>query len=249
LKDPDFLAKIDCLEADLMIIVAFRILPEILFSKAKKGAVNLHGSLLPKYRGAAPINWAIINGESETGVTTFFLKKKVDTGNIIKQEKIKISPSMTAGELHDIMAEKGANLILKTIKQIESGEIETFTQEESEVSQAPKIFPKDCLINFNQPAYKIHNFIRGLSPKPGAYTYYNNKRFHLFNSSIVDEKIMKNDVGSIIKTGNSNSLFIQCNPGILQVKEIKIEGKRRMEIGDFLRGHTLPSDTIFGPGE
>jgi len=246
LKEPDFLTRIDNLKPDLMVIVAFRILPEILFLKAKKGAVNLHGSLLPKYRGAAPINWAIINGESETGITTFFLKKKVDTGNIINQEKIKISPSMTAGELHDIMAEKGADLLLKTIKQIESGHIETYTQVESEVSNAPKIFSKDCLINFNQPVKKIHDFIRGLSPKPGAYTYHKNKRIHLFDSSISDELIIESDIGSLISTGNSKSLFIQCNPGILEVKEIKIEGKRRIDIRDFLRGHVLPHGTIFG---
>jgi len=249
LKEPDFLTTIDHLKADLMVIVAFRILPEILFSKATKGAVNLHGSLLPKYRGAAPINWAIINGESETGITTFFLKKKVDTGNIITQEKIKISPSMTAGELHDIMAKKGADLILETINKIESGKVKTFTQVESEVSLAPKIFPKDCLINFNQSVNRVHNFIRGLSPKPGAYTYYKNKRIHLFCSGTADDKIIKRDIGSIIHTGNSSSLFIQCNPGILEIKEIKIEGKRRMHVEDFLRGHTLPADTIFGPSE
>jgi methionyl-tRNA formyltransferase len=246
LNQPEFLSQIDDLKPDLMIIVAFRILPEILFSKAKLGAVNLHGSLLPKYRGAAPINWAIINGETETGVTTFFLKKKVDTGNIINQEKIFISPSMTAGELHDIMAEKGALLLLKTIKQIEKGDVKVSTQQESEVSKAPKIFPEDCLINFNQPVKKVHDFIRGLSPKPGAYTYYKNKRLQLFSSSIANPKKMESNIGSLTHIEKSEGLFIQCNPGILEIKEIKLEGKRQMPVEDFLRGHTLDPDTILG---
>jgi methionyl-tRNA formyltransferase len=248
LKEPGFLTRVEDLKADLMIVVAFRILPEILFSKAKIGAVNLHGSLLPKYRGAAPINWAIINGESETGITTFFLKEKVDTGNIIDQEKIQISPFMTAGELHDLMAIKGADLILKTIKKIESGQVTTFVQRESEVSAAPKIFPNDCLINFNQPAKKIHDFIRGLSPKPGAYTYLKNKRLHLFRSNIADEQTKNDDVGTIINTGNSTVLSIQCNPGIIEVKELRLEGTHRMSVADFLRGHRLPPDTHLGSG-
>jgi len=247
LKQPEFLSQIDDLNPDLMIIVAFRILPEILFSKAKLGAVNLHGSLLPKYRGAAPINWAIINGETETGVTTFFLKQKVDTGNIIYQDRINISPSMTAGELHDIMAGKGADLLLKTIEQIEKGNLKLVTQEEPEVTKAPKIFPENCIIDFNQPVKKVHDFIRGLSPKPGAYTYYRNKRLQLFSSSIANPEKMESKVGSLIHTGESDALFIQCNPGILGIKEIKLEGKRQMPVEDFLRGHTFPVDTVFGP--
>jgi methionyl-tRNA formyltransferase len=249
LKDPSFLSKIDFLKPDLMIIVAFRILPEVLFTKAKFGAVNLHGSLLPKYRGAAPINWAIINGETETGLTTFYLKQKVDTGNIIAQNKITISPLMTAGELHDIMAEKGADLLLETIRQIESNDVKTFMQKESEVSKAPKIFSEDCLVNFDQPAKKVHDFIRGLSPKPGAYTFYQNKRLHLFNSEFSDSDSKVDICGSLVDTDNSDALHIHCNPGILLIKEIKIEGKRRMPVADFLRGHTLKSDTIFGPSQ
>jgi len=246
LKDPSFLSEIDNLDPDLMIIVAFRILPEALFSKVKFGAVNLHGSLLPKYRGAAPINWAIINGESETGITTFFLKQKVDTGNIIDQENIQITPSMTAGELHDLMAEKGAEMLLRTIKLIENGNIRTSSQEESEVTKAPKIFPQDCIINFNQPVKKVHDFIRGLSPKPGAYTYYNSKRLQLFDSTISDSRKIQHEVGSLIDSDNLKVLFIQCNPGIIELRELKMEGKRRMLVEDFLRGPVLPADTIFG---
>jgi methionyl-tRNA formyltransferase len=240
LKESAFLAQIDELQPDLMTIVAFRILPEVLFAKARLGAINLHGSLLPKYRGAAPINWAIINGESETGITTFFLKQKVDTGNIITQEKIPISPSMTAGELHDIMADRGSELLLKTIKQIENGNVKTSIQAESEVSKAPKIFPEDCLINFNQPVKKVHDFIRGLSPKPGAYSYYKDKRLKLFDSSISDSNNVRTDFGCLVSTGRSDVIHIQCNPGVIEIKEIKLEGKRQMPVADFLRGHALP---------
>jgi methionyl-tRNA formyltransferase len=246
LKDPEFLSKIDELAPDLMIIVAFRILPEILFTKARFGAVNLHGSLLPKYRGAAPINWAIINGETETGITTFFLKQKVDTGNLIAQKRIQITPNMTAGELHDIMAESGADLVLETISQIQSGQVKARIQEETEVSKAPKIFPEDCLIDFNKTAKNVHNFIRGLSPKPGAYTYYQNKRLQLFNSAIADPEKLEGPVGSLLEGDKTDTLMIQCNPGILSIRELKLEGKRRMPVEDFLRGHSMKPGTIFG---
>jgi methionyl-tRNA formyltransferase len=246
LKDPAFLAAIDQLEPDLMIIVAFRILPEILFTKARLGAVNLHGSLLPKYRGAAPINWALINGETETGVTTFFLKQKVDTGNIIAQEKIQISSSLTAGELHDIMAETGADLLLKTITLIKNGNATTTRQSEAEVSKAPKIFPQDCVINFDQPVHNVHNFIRGLSPKPGAYTYYIKKRMQLFDSEILDTESKQKVSGSLTITEKSDKFIIQCNPGKLIVGELKLEGKKRMPVADFLRGHSIKPGTIFG---
>lgn len=246
LKEPVFLSRIDEIKPDLMIIVAFRILPEILFLKARHGAVNLHGSLLPKYRGAAPINWAIINGEAQTGLTTFFLKQRVDTGNIICQEKIEISPDMTAGELHDIMAEKGAELLLQTIKLIEGDNVKISTQEETEVTRAPKIFPQDCLINFNQHVKKVHDFIRGLSPNPGAYTYYKNKRIQLFKSTLSDIKARENEPGSFVESGNYKALLIQCNPGTLKIVEIKMEGKRQMPVEDFLRGHTLTPNSIFG---
>jgi methionyl-tRNA formyltransferase len=175
------------------------------------------------------------------------LKQKVDTGNIINQEIISITPSMTAGELHDIMAIEGAELLLKTIKKIERGDVKTSKQPEFEVSKAPKIFPEDCLIDFNQPVNQVHNFVRGLSPKPGAYTFYQNKRLQLFKSQIanVDNENLK--TGSLADIGKSDALYIQCRPGILIIKEIKIEGKRRMPVEDFLRGHTIDPGTIFGP--
>jgi methionyl-tRNA formyltransferase len=245
LRDPEFLSRIDEFEPDLFIIVAFRILPEDLFTKAGKGAVNLHGSLLPKYRGAAPINWAIINGEQETGITTFFLKKRVDTGNIIAQKKIIILPDMTAGKLHDIMAVQGANLLIKTIQMLKSGKVKTIAQDESIISKAPKINPGDCLINFNQPVENVHNFIRGLSPKPGAYTFLKNNRIHFYRSDVSDPQKKTAEPGTAVSGGDLNSLYIQCEPGCLEIKEIKPEGKRRMSVAEYRRGHDLPVGTVF----
>ena len=246
LNDPGFLKEIEELKPDLMVIVAFRILPEALFSIPTKGAVNLHGSLLPKYRGAAPINWAIINGESETGVTTFFLKQKVDTGNMIAQEKISITPNMTAGELHDIMADTGANLLLHTIQMIATGTVTTEVQSEVEVSKAPKIFPEDCRINFNQPVRKVHNFIRGLSPRPGAYTFLNSKRIHLFGSIVENETTRNNRPGTMHVEKDSDCFYIQCSPGIIRIGEVKPEGKRQMKSAEFLRGYQVADGTMLG---
>ena len=171
LKDPKFIQKLYNSKPDLIIVVAFRILPEEVFTIPPLGTVNLHGSLLPKYRGAAPIHWAIINGEKITGVTTFFIKKEVDTGNIIETIEIPIPSNMTAGELHDIMAAKGAEILLETCRKIEKGSVTTRIQNHSLATKAPKIHQEDCLIDFNQPAEKVHNFIRGLSPYPSAYRH------------------------------------------------------------------------------
>jgi len=246
LKDLQFLQQIDQLAPDLMIIVAFRILPEALYSKAGKGAVNLHGSLLPKYRGAAPINWAIINGESKTGVTTFFLKKKVDTGNIIARREIAITPDMTAGELHDIMALAGADLLLETIRMIEKGSVQRLEQDETQVSQAPKIFPEDCRVNFHKPAGRVHNFIRGLTPHPGAYSYLSGRRVQLAGTQVLAGKQTDKPPGTIAISEDNQALWVSCRPGIIAVRGIKAEGKRQMSIADFLRGHPLPPGTCFG---
>jgi len=249
LKDPLFLSKIERLKADLIVVVAFRILPEALFSMAKYGAINLHGSLLPKYRGAAPINWAIINGEKETGVTTFFLKKAVDTGNMIAQEKIPITENMTAGELHDRMANVGADLLLRTIEMIKKGEVALQVQDESAVTKAPKIFPKDCQIDFNQLAEHIDNFIRGLSPRPGAYTFLDGKRLVLLRSRLDDLATVSGPPGTILDKSESKNIRIQCHPGQILLQEIKLEGKRAMKVEDFLRGYRLETGLVLGEGE
>lgn len=239
LKDPDFYQQIKKYNADLIVVVAFRILPEKIFELPEKGTINLHGSLLPKYRGAAPINWAIINGEKETGVTTFFIQKKVDTGNIIDCRTIPIGENMTAGELHDVMALIGAELLADTCHAIEASTAKTKIQDNRQVSSAPKIFKKDCIINFNQPAKKVHDFIRGLSPYPSAHTYLNKKMIKLFDSGVYSENDTSDFKAGTVKKIDKNKLIIQCDPGSLSIGEAQLEGKKRMPVSDFLRGYTV----------
>ncbi len=245
LRDPGFLNQLKTFAPDLIVVVAFRILPEEVFTLPPKGAVNLHGSLLPKYRGAAPVNWAIINGENKTGVTTFFIQKQVDTGNMIDQVEIPISENMTAGELHDIMAEVGAEVLVKTVHKIETGNVQTFVQDESGVTRAPKIRKEDCLTNFNRPANEVHNFIRGLCPYPAAFTYLNGKSIKLFESRLVDDTSKREAPGSILSDSDDEIIAVQCNPGIISIHEIQVQGKKRMSVADFLRGHPLSSGLKF----
>ena len=246
LSDPDFNINLSHFKPDLIVVVAFRILPESVFTLPPLGTINLHGSLLPKYRGAAPINWAIINGEKETGVTTFFIKKEVDTGNIIDMEKIPISPDMTAGELHDILAQKGADLLHTTLIKIEKGTVRTKKQDDSLASRAPKINRDDCLINFDTPVQKVHDFIRGLSPYPAAYTFLNGRRLRLFASRIWDPVTLKAKPGTLTSISESRRLLIQCNPGIIAIAELQIEGKKRLPVEEFLKGKRIIAGTVFG---
>ncbi|MFC2088592.1 methionyl-tRNA formyltransferase [Calditrichota bacterium] len=246
LKDEKFCHQLRDYAVDLIVVVAFRILPEAVFELPEKGTINLHGSLLPKYRGAAPINWAIINGEKETGLTTFFIKKQVDTGNIIDRKKIPIDDNMTAGELHDIMATVGAELLVDTCRSIETGSVKTKIQDDNQVTLAPKIFRKDCIINFNQPAKKVHDFIRGLSPYPSAHTYLDIKMIKFYLSKVFDV----NDYscfppGSIVQI-NKNELILKCNPGSISIGEVQLEGKKRMTVSDFLRGYPIAQGIKFG---
>ena len=239
LKNPGFISVLKSFRPDLIAVVAFRILPEEVFTLSPLGTINLHASLLPKYRGAAPINWAIINGETETGLTTFFIRKAVDTGNIIDTMKVEIGPQMTAGELHDILAEKGADLLLKTIKSIEQGRAKTYIQNEALASKAPRISKEDCLINFNQPVQKVHNLIRGLSPHPSASTMWREKLIRLFSTRIYELQKKVKPPGEIIDLPDKEKLIIQCNPGWLEVREVQLEGKRQMMVEEFLRGHQM----------
>ena len=200
------------------------------------GTLNVHGSLLPKYRGAAPINWAIINGEKETGVTTFRLQHAIDTGDILLQERIPISQDMTAGELHDTMMEVGAQTLVKTLVGLIAGTIQSKPQEETLASlHAPKIFTKDCQIDWQQPVLQIHNLIRGLAPFPGALTKVDGKIVKLFSTSIVHEN-PKEPVGSFVTDGKTYARFA-CSDGYIQLNDIQWEGKKRMPIADFLRGY------------
>ena len=236
LKSPEFFAQIEAWQPDLQIVVAFRMLPESIWSFPPMGTLNVHGSLLPKYRGAAPINWAIINGENETGVTTFKLQHAIDTGDILLQERIPINGHMTAGELHDIMMEVGAQTLVTTLNRLIAGTIESKPQQEAlAILHAPKIFTKDCQIDWHRPVTQIHNLIRGLAPFPGAITKVDGKLVKLFSTSIIQENPTE-PIGSFVTDGKTYARFA-CSDGYIQLNDIQWEGKKRMPIADFLRGY------------
>jgi methionyl-tRNA formyltransferase len=241
LKNPEFLEELRELGADLQVVVAFRMLPEVVWSMPPKGTLNLHASLLPQYRGAAPINWVLINGEAESGVTTFFLKQEIDTGDILFTEKVTLTGHETAGELHDRLMNKGAGLLVKTVKGVESGRYNEHPQSQLiagvELKHAPKIFKEDCLINWNQPAQTIYNKIRGLSPIPTAYTILNGKNLKIFRA---DYEIEKHDIhtGHFV-TDNKTYLKFAANDGFVSLTEVQLEGKKQMGIEEFLRGVRL----------
>lgn len=234
LKNPEFLEELRSLKADLQIVVAFRMLPEAVWNMPHMGTVNLHASLLPDYRGAAPINWAVINGEKESGVSTFKLQHEIDTGNILLQERMSISEDETAGELHDRMMITGAQLIVETVKQLAKGTIEGKPQELlAETKHAPKIFTDTCKIDWSKTAKEIHNHIRGLSPYPAAFTQFQEKLFKIYSSSY-ELKVHTEQPGSFsLKDGR---LAFACADGYVYPKLVQLEGKKRMDVEDFLRG-------------
>jgi methionyl-tRNA formyltransferase len=247
LKDPNFINELKKLSPDLIVVVAFRILPKEVFSIPPLGTINVHASLLPKYRGAAPINWAIINGEKETGVTTFFIDEKVDAGNIILQKKIEIGQDETAGELHDKLAKLGAEALLETVKIIQTGKVQTIKQDETLATPAPKIKKEMCQINwYEMKAEQVHNFVRGLSPNPGAFTFLNGKILKIYRTKLV-EKISEATTlkpGQIIVDGDS--LFAVCSDlKPVQIIEVQIEGKKKLKSEEFLRGYKLKTGDNF----
>lgn len=235
LKDENFISELKQYSPDLFVIVAFRILPAEVFSIPKFGSFNLHASLLPKFRGAAPIQWALINGEKETGVTTFSLEEKVDSGNIYLQEKIEIREEDDFGSLHDKLSELGASVVLKTVNKIESGNFELQQQKGNEITYAPKITKETTQIDWNKSAEGIHNLIRGLSPYPGANFIHNGKLLKIYKSKVVNGK--KLSPGAILQS--DNELLIGCGSGSLSILEIQMEGKKRLGIDEFLRGYNL----------
>ena len=241
LKNPEFLEELKALQADLQVVVAFRMLPEVVWNMPPKGTINLHASLLPQYRGAAPINWAIINGEKESGVTTFFLKHDIDTGDILFTEKVTLNGTETAGDLHDRLMNKGAGLLVKTVKGIESGRYSEHPQEHladgMELKHAPKIFKQDCLIDFNRPVVDVYNLIRGLSPSPTAYTILNDKVLKIFNAEYQEGETGISAGGFI--TNNKTQLKFAAKDGFIIVTDVQLEGKKRMNIEEFLRGNKL----------
>lgn len=248
LKNPDFLSALKSLKADLQIVVAFRMLPEVVWNMPPMGTVNLHGSLLPQYRGAAPINWAVINGEKETGVTTFKLKHEIDTGDILLQESFPIGENDTAGEIHDRMKEIGATLLVNTVKGLADDTLNKTPQsaidnlpagqagqQSTILKHAPKIHTETCEIDWKQPVSTIYNLIRGLSPYPTAFTFLNDKKLKIFTS----EKELTTPtikVGDYSTDGKTFLKFAGTN-GFIHILEIQLEGKKRMKIDEFLRGY------------
>jgi methionyl-tRNA formyltransferase len=237
LKAPEFLEELKSYNANLQIVVAFRMLPETVWSMPSIGTFNLHASLLPQYRGAAPINWAIINGEKETGVTTFFLKHEIDTGSIIFQEREPIHEDDNVGMLYERLMKKGSQLVLKTVKAIESGEYPSMPQQ-GNVKHAPKIFKETCEINWNQSSEQVRNLIRGLSPYPAAWTLINGKTFKIYSAEI-EKNANENKKPGEVETDNKNYLYFRTNDGWVSIGELQPEGKKRMNIQDFFRGNKI----------
>lgn len=236
LKSEDFLNELKELKADLQIVVAFRMLPALVWDMPPLGTFNLHGSLLPQYRGAAPINWAIINGEKKTGVTTFFLQHEIDTGNIILQEEEPIMADDNVGTLYERLMQLGAKTVVKTVALIEKGAVEPKQQKESNVLiPAPKLFKETCEINWNQPTNQVHDFIRGLSPYPAAWVILNNHKFKIFETEIVKDNY---NIGKI-ESDNKTYIKIGCSKGSILIKELQLQGKKRMKTEDFLRGNNI----------
>lgn len=250
LKETTFIEQLKQLNADLFIVVAFRMLPEIVWAMPPKGTINLHASLLPQYRGAAPINWAIINGEKKTGVTTFFIEREIDTGMILAKEEVAISEDMTAGELHDILLEVGNKLIVKSVALIEDGMFTKVPQHElqfKELKPAPKIFKNDCAINWNQSASSIHDFIRGLSPYPTAWTTFQFEKKKQQNTV----KLFRTKKTTITTNSTVRELLISkteilipCDDFYLEVLELQVAGKKKMTAKEFISGYQNEKITL-----
>ncbi len=247
LKNKQFIDELKSLNADLQIVVAFRMLPEQVWSMPKMGTFNLHASLLPEYRGAAPINWAIINGEEKTGLTTFLIDNEIDTGKILLKKEIEIKKTDSAGDLHDRMMILGANLVKETIEIIASGSIKPVKQTElinnpDQIKAAPKIFKEDCRVNWHQKSEKIYNFIRGMSPYPCAWTTLKNTE----TGNMLNLKVFKSDYQVLDHQLNPGSikhqkdvLFVSAVDGFISLKEIQLEGKKKLKIDEFLRGFSI----------
>jgi len=254
LKDASFIENLKELDADLFVVVAFRMLPESVWSIPTFGTVNLHASLLPNYRGAAPINWAIINGETESGVTTFFIEKEIDTGRIIDQKKVQIGENETAGDLYNSLMQKGADLMYETVQKIFDGKVTSVEQSElnlTDIKPAPKIFRNNCKIDFSLSVSQVHNFCRGLSPSPAAWCNLLNhekneiKIYKLFAT----KKTTIRCASSLKLVRTANGILFPCDDYYLLVTEIQPEGKRRMTFNEFLAGNTVENMVLFGNSE
>lgn len=247
LRNENFLTELSSLKADLQVVVAFRMLPAAVFTLPPLGCINVHASLLPNYKGAAPINWAIINGEKETGVTTFFIEQEIDAGNIIFQDKVKIENEETAGDLHDKLKMVGAQLLLKTVQGIESGIYPKIRQPEGKFPLAPKIFTETCMINWEQSSLNIHNLVRGLSPYPTAFTLLNNQTYKIFNTRLTNINSSSHPAGSV-QTDQKNFLRVATSDFFIEISDLQPAGKKRLPVKDFLRGYgsLFQQQLIFG---
>ncbi len=244
LRDPEFAAAIAALQPDLCIVVAFRILPKEIYAVPKFGSFNLHASLLPKYRGAAPINWALMNGETETGVTTFFLQEKVDTGKIILQKKLPVPSDMNAGELHDALSVIGADAVIETVRLIERGDVVPAIQDDGHATPAPKIFKETCRIDWNRPSADVHNFVRGLSPSPAAWTLHRGRNIKIFRTVRSHSTGGGSGLPGVL-TAYGRSLSVRTADGTIEITELQQEGKRRMGTEEFLRGYSIGNGERF----
>ncbi|MCC7223141.1 MAG: methionyl-tRNA formyltransferase [Chitinophagales bacterium] len=241
LRDATFLAQLRDLAADLQVVVAFRMLPSLVFSMPRLGCINLHASLLPQYRGAAPINWAIIRGETETGLTTFYIEQEIDKGNMIAQTRLSIGINETAGELHDRLMVQGAQLLLETVRAIANGTAQGQAQTQSkDLRAAPKIFTDTCRINWAQNAADIHNFVRGMSPYPAAFTLLNGQNLKILRSTLIppDAKVSSPmpPAGTLHSDGKKY-IHVATADTWIALQEVQPSGKRPMTIADFLNGY------------
>lgn len=239
LKAPEFIEELKSLQADIFAVVAFRMLPQVVWDMPPLGTINLHASLLPKYRGAAPINRAIIDGARETGLSVFKLKQEIDTGDLIDRIKVEIGDDETAGELHDRMAPIGAKFLADSIDKIRRGDLKLIPQDHSMATPAPKIFNEDGLIDFAKPITEIYNLIRGLSPYPGAYTFLNGSKFKIFEAGKHEINTEENTFlkAGKLETDQKRFLHLYGSGGYIACKKVQLQGKRRMDIGEFLNGY------------
>ncbi|MCA0446837.1 MAG: methionyl-tRNA formyltransferase [Bacteroidetes bacterium] len=239
LKGDEFYHQMKAIDADCYVVVAFRILPERIFSLPAKGTFNLHGSLLPKYRGAAPMQWALLNGDKETGVTTFFLQKAVDTGTIIGRKKLLVSDSMTGSELHDQLSNLGADLVLETVIKIDHGTVKTEIQDDTLATRAPKLTKEDFRIDWNLPGAVIRNKIRAFDDYPGAFCYLDGKVLKLFKVDFFQETQYPYISNGLITGLSKSNISIKVSDGMILIGEVQLEGKRRLSVQEFLNGYHL----------
>lgn len=247
LKNPEFIEELRSLDADLFVVIAFRMLPEIVWSMPRFGTFNLHASLLPRYRGAAPINRAVMNGDDTTGVTTFFLKHEIDTGDIIDREEIAIGPDENVGSVHDRLMMLGADLTIRTLNAILSGSVTTTPQDDLSTdgypTAAPKIFREDCMIDWTKGAQQVHNHIRGLSPYPGAWTVLNDgettiDQLKIFKAAPVDAEV-EGPAGKMIISDDKRHIYVATGNGAIEILELQLPGKSRLTADAFLRGRSF----------